>query len=197
MRTAPRRGIRVLPLLFASVALIAADASPCAPETWFHIIDGNASREGLAADIKAIAEAGIGGIQFFHGGWGGDVWPGVKEPIPCLSEKWVELVKFAETECHRRGLAFKMQNCPGWSMSGGPWITPDKAMRKLVAFEPGKKPKFEADDDYHEIGSVTFPWVPIMEDGGVSAVTFPNPQQINHHWAYEPDADLVVYEDDK
>ena len=25
-----------------------------------------------------------------------------------------------------------MQNCPGWAMSGGPWITPDNAMRHLV-----------------------------------------------------------------
>ena len=186
-------------LVFAVVLMIASGgfASEYSPETWFHIIDGNASKEGIAADIQAIAEAGIGGIQFFHGGWGGDVWPGVKEPIPCLSEKWVELVKFTETECHRRGLTFKMQNCPGWSMSGGPWITPDKAMRKLVAFRPEKKPTFDADDDYHEIGTVTFPWGPILEDGGISAVTFPNPQQISHPWAYEPDADLVVYEDEK
>lgn len=184
-------------ITIAGLVSAALFASPYSPETWFHIIDGNASKEGIAADIEAIAEAGIGGVQFFHGGWGGDVWPGVKEPIPCLSEKWVELVKFVETECHKRGLTFKMQNCPGWSMSGGPWIAPDKAMRKLVAYEPGKKPTFDADDDYHEIGSVTFPWVPIMEDGGVSSVTFPNPQQINHHWAYEPDADLVVYEDDE
>ena len=78
--------------MFASIVL--AVVSAYAPETWFHIIDGNASKEGIAADIEAIAEAGIGGIQFFHGGWGGEPWPGVKEPIPCLSEKWVELVKF-------------------------------------------------------------------------------------------------------
>lgn len=145
--------------------------------------------EGIAADIEAIAEAGIGGVQFFHGGWGGDVWPGVKEPIPCLSEKWVELVKFVETECHKRGLTFKMQNCPGWSMSGGPWIAPDKAMRKLVAYEPGKQPKFEADDDYREIGSVTFSAPDERRDGELMRV-FPNPQQICHAWAYEPKTNL-------
>ena len=58
-----------------------AVATPAhAPETWFHIIDGNVSREGLAADIKAIAESGISGIQFFHGGWSAKPWPGVKDP---------------------------------------------------------------------------------------------------------------------
>ena len=170
-------------------ALLLAVVSASAPETWFHIIDGNASKEGLAADVKAIAEAGFGGIQFFHGGWGGDVWPGVEEPIPCLSEKWTELVKFAETECHRQGLTFKMQNCPGWSMSGGPWITPDKAMRKLVAFEPGKMPEWGGDDDYREIGPVMFPAPDESRDGELLRV-FPNPQQICHAWAYEPKTNL-------
>ena len=176
-------------ITIAGLVSTALFASPYSPETWFHIIDGNASKEGIAADIEAIAEAGIGGVQFFHGGWGGDVWPGVKEPIPCLSEKWVELVKFVETECHKRGLTFKMQNCPGWSMSGGPWIAPDKAMRKLIAHEPGKQPKFEADDDYREIGSVTFSAPDERRDGELMRV-FPNPQQICHAWAYEPKTNL-------
>ena len=180
--------------ILASVLLA---VSAYAPETWFHVIGGNASKAGITADLDAIAAAGIGGIQFFHGHANGQDWPGVVRPIPCLSADWEDLVRFTADECHKRGLTFKMQNCPGWSMSGGPWITPDKAMRKLVAFEPDQKPAFDADDDYHEIGSVTFPWRPIIEDGGISAVTFPNPQQINHHWAYEPEADLVVYEDDK
>ena len=163
--------------------------SSTAPETWFHVIGGNASKEGVAADIAAIADAGISGIQFFHGGWAKDEpWPGVTNMVPCLSENWVDLVKFAETECHRRGLKFKMQNCPGWSMSGGPWVTPDKAMRRLVCFEPGKKPDFGKDDDYREIGSVTFP----LEDSPYLSITVPNPQQINHAWAYEPDADIVL-----
>ncbi|MBR1921924.1 MAG: hypothetical protein IJ829_08000, partial [Kiritimatiellae bacterium] len=165
--------------------------SSAAPETWFHVIGGNASKEGLAADIAAIADAGIGGIQFFHGGWERDEpWPGVTNPVPCLSENWIDLVKFAEAECHRRGLAFKMQNCPGWSMSGGPWITPDRAMRRLVCFEPGKKPDFGADDDYREIGAVTFP----LEDSADVSMTVPNPQAISHHWAYEPDADIILFD---
>ena len=170
-------------------SFLLAAVSAYAPETWFHVIDGNASKEGLAADIKAIAEAGIGGIQFFHGGWNAKPWPGVKEPVPCMSERWVDLVKFVEAECHRRGLTFKMQNCPGYSMSGGPWITPDKAMRKLVAFEPGKMPKWDTDDDYHEIGAVSFPAPDESRDGELMRV-FPNPKQLCLAWAYEPKTNL-------
>lgn len=168
-----------------------AAAKTSAPETWFHIIGGNASKEGLAADIEALADAGISGIQFFHGGWINDkVWPGVTNPIPCLSERWVELVKFAETECHKRGLTFKVQNCPGWSMSGGPWIAPDYAMRKLVCFERANKPDYSADDDYREICEVTFP----VEASDDTTISLPNPQQINHAWAYDIGGDIVAYD---
>ena len=176
-------------LLAARISLFAA--SSCAPETWFHIIGGNASKEGLSADIKAISEAGISGIQFFHGGWSGDEpWPGVTNQIPCLSEKWADLVKFAQEECHRRGLSFKMQNCPGWSMSGGPWITKDRAMRKLVAFEPGNKPAFGEDDDYREIGEVEF-FEEASDESIVRSVTVPAPCLLNYGLCYDID---IVFE---
>jgi len=127
-----------------------------APQTWFHLIGGNVSREGLTADLEAVKSAGIGGIQFFHGQFGGR-WPRTREQIRCLSEKWDDLVKFAADECARLGLSFDMQNCPGWSMCGGPWIKHDKAMRRLVCFEPGKKPKFGLNDDYRELFTLEFP----------------------------------------
>ena len=184
----------LLAVALATTSLSQPDAvRSTAPETWFHVIGGNASKEGVTADLSAIAEAGISGIQFFHGHTDGQLWPGVTNAIPCMSEQWLDLVKFVSAECHRLGLTFKMQNCPGWSMSGGPWITPDKAMRKLVAFEPDKRPAFDADDDYHEIGAVPFPVEDPVNSGWFSA-TFPNPQQIDHHWAYEPDAKLMVWD---
>ena len=191
-----KQGLMILVTLIVSTCAVARDDSDdyegllsAAPETWFHIIGGNASKEGIVADLDAIKAAGISGIQFFHGQGDGSLWPGVTNPIPCLSEQWVDLVRFISDECHKRHLTFKMQNCPGWSMSGGPWITPDKAMRKLVAFEPGKKPAFGADDDYHEICEVTFDMPDASRDGELLRV-FPNPQQLNHHWAYEPKTNL-------
>ena len=161
-----------------------------APETWFHVIGGNASKEGLAADLDAIKAAGISGIQFFHGQGDGSLWPGVTNPIPCMSEQWVDLVRFASEECHRRGLTFKMQNCPGWSMSGGPWITADKAMRKIIAYEPDRKPAFDAEDDCHEICTLTFPI-----ERGARMMTLPQPAKINFNFCYEPDIVLKIVKD--
>jgi len=161
----------------------------CRPETWFHVIGGNLSQEGLAADIEAIAAAGIGGLHFFHGDFGGP-WPGVKEQIPCRSAKWEEMVGFAADACARHGIAFKMQNCPGWSMSGGPWIDLDHCMRKLVCFEPGREPKWDRDDDFRKIGEVTFPCD--ADDGLVRSVTVRMPQMVTHDWAYEPDVTVTL-----
>ena len=50
------------------------------PETWFHLIGGNVAKPGLDADLDALRDAGISGIQLFHGQIGNRKWPGV-EPL--------------------------------------------------------------------------------------------------------------------
>ncbi len=139
------------------------------PQTWFHYVDGNVDKEGITKDLEAIAAAGISGIQFFHGGnFGGD-WPGVKDHIYCLTEKWDDLVAHTAREAARLGLRFTMQNCPGWAMSGGPWITQEIAMRHLAYSRAdvtsGKvdirleRPKDSQsnDPDYKDIAVLAFP----------------------------------------
>jgi len=101
------------------------------PETWYHFIGGNVSKEGITADLEAIARAGISGIQLFHGQFGGE-WPGVSPQIQTLSKDWDDLVLWTAKECKRLNLRFTMQNCPGWSYAGGPWIEPENSMRHLV-----------------------------------------------------------------
>lgn len=100
------------------------------PEIWVDCLCGNLSKEGIHADLEAIHDAGFSGVQLFFGNRGG-AWPGV-EQISCLSPEWEDFVVYAAEEAHRLGLRFTLQNCPGWAMAGGPWITPDKAMRHLV-----------------------------------------------------------------
>ena len=139
------------------------------PETWFHFIGGNVAKPGITADLEAIAGAGISGIQLFHGQFGGP-WPGVEPQIKCLTESWDGAVQHAAEECRRLGLRFTMQNCPGWAMSGGPWIAPSNAMRHLVwsrtdlaggsnvtAVLPVPQPSKEEWRDYREVAVVAFP----------------------------------------
>lgn len=138
------------------------------PETWFHYIGGNVSHEGITADLEAIASAGISGVQLFHGQFGGQ-WPATTDDIQCLSENWDAAVRHTAEECKRLGLRFTMQNCPGWAMSGGPWIKPENAMRNLVYSRmdvngkeittvlPKPQPSNEEWRDYRDITVLAFP----------------------------------------
>ena len=146
------------------------------PQTWFHYIGGNVSHEGITADLEAIAEAGLSGIQLFHGQFGGE-WPGVQPQITSLSPLWDNAVKHTAEECRRLGLRFTMQNCPGWAMSGGPWIEPSNAMRHLawsrtdiagnetVSIQlPVPEPNNEPWRDYKDVVVLAFP-TPLGDTG--------------------------------
>lgn len=97
------------------------------PHTWWHWMNGNVTAEGITRDLEAMARVGVGGVQMF------DVGTGIpKGPVATLSPEWVRLVEHAAKEADRLGLSFTMHNCPGWSSSGGPWITPELGMQQLV-----------------------------------------------------------------
>ncbi len=105
------------------------------PEIWVNCLGGNLTKEGMALDLQAIAEAGFSGVQLFFGDRGSGIWPGVEQPIRCLTPEWDDFVRFAAEEAKRLELRFTLQNCPGWAMAGGPWITPQNAMRHLIRTE--------------------------------------------------------------
>jgi len=98
-------------------------------ETWFHLNGNNISKEGLKLDLQAIKDAGLQGIHLFNKA--GRPFPNVK-PIKILSSEWEDMIRFAADECKRLGLKFTMQNCPGWSMTGGPWVPANEAQREVV-----------------------------------------------------------------
>lgn len=134
------------------------------PHTWWHWMNGNVTKEGITLDLEAMARVGIGGFQNFDAGTGIP-----KGPIVYLSPEWLELKKHAIAEAQRLGLEFTMHNCPGWSSSGGPWITPELAMQEVkyseVTIEGGKQvtiqlPKPPTKIDYYkDICVVAFPSV--------------------------------------
>ena len=100
------------------------------PHTWWHWMNGNVSKQGITADLEAMQRVGIGGCQAFH------VTDGIPAgPVGYMSDTWRAMMKHAVTEAERLGLEVCLHNCAGWSSSGGPWITPEHAMQKLVFSE--------------------------------------------------------------
>lgn len=100
---------------------------PAWPQAWWHWMDGNISREGIKADLEAMKAAGVGGATILD--ISGGLPPG---PVKTLSPEWFAMVQYALEEAARLGLEISLHNCPGWSSSGGPWIEPEHAMKKLV-----------------------------------------------------------------
>jgi len=100
------------------------------PQTWYHMMNGNVTKEGITRDFEELARAGIGGIQMFDAGCA--IPSG---PMKFNSPEWFDLLKHAMTEARRLDLEICMPNCSGWSSSGGPWNPASNAMKKVVFTE--------------------------------------------------------------
>lgn len=128
---------------------------------WFPL-DGNITREGITADLEAMQRAGIGGVLYMETAQGTP-----KGPAPFASRPWRDLIHHACQEASRLGLEINMNNDAGWCGSGGPWITPELSMQRVVWTETqvaGPKrldavlpqPKV-VKDFYRDIGVFAFP----------------------------------------
>jgi len=100
------------------------------PQTWWHWMNGNITREGITADLEAMKHVGINGAEIFN------VLEGIPDgPAPFMSPQWLELFRFAAAEADRLGMELCFHNCAGWSSSGGPWVKPEHAMQTVVTSE--------------------------------------------------------------
>ena len=49
-----------------------------------------------------------------------------------LTPEWWEMVRFSMEEANRLGLKLGMHICDGFALAGGPWISPEESMQKVV-----------------------------------------------------------------
>ncbi|NLG13209.1 MAG: hypothetical protein GX561_03250 [Lentisphaerae bacterium] len=134
------------------------------PQTWWHWIDGNITRDGITKDLEAMAKVGLGGATILD-----ITGPAPSGPVKTVSPEWFGLVQHAIVEARRLGLEISLHNCPGWSSSGGPWIPKEHAMKRLThtetIVEGGKRisitlPRAWATMDfYRDIAVLAFPMV--------------------------------------
>ena len=67
------------------------------PHTWWHWMNGNVTKEGITADLEAMARVGVGGAQIFN--VGDDSSCNIPAgPIDYLSPQWLDLVKHAASD---------------------------------------------------------------------------------------------------
>ena len=111
------------------------------PRVWWHWMNGNISKDGIAKDLAWMKRVGIGGLQNFDAN--------LKTPqivdkrLVYMTPEWKDAFRFAASEADRLGLELAIASSPGWSETGGPWVKPEDGLKKVVWSEtdiaPGKR----------------------------------------------------------
>ena len=145
------------------------------PGVWWHWMGSNVSREGITRDLEGFKDAGIAAATIFGMAdvctpWAGHIENSPNDGLLAFTDPWWKLVRHAAAEGKRLGIDVGIHNCPGYTSTGGPWITPELAMQQIfhsrVDVEGGKAfsdmlPKPEIDPR----GDMLFPM--INKDTGV------------------------------
>jgi hypothetical protein len=100
------------------------------PRVWWHWMNGNVTKDGIRKDIEWMSRVGIGGLQNF------DVDLLTPQVVPnrlvYMSPAWKDAFRYAAQLADEKDLELAIASSPGWSETGGPWVTPPDAMKKLV-----------------------------------------------------------------
>jgi hypothetical protein len=112
----------------------AAPPSAARARTWWHWMNGAVTKEGITADLEAMRSAGLGGAQIFSVNSAMRTTDGreVKGDAIYMSPRWREMVRHAVAEADRLGLVLSILNCEGFGQAGGPWVTPEDSMQRVV-----------------------------------------------------------------
>jgi len=100
------------------------------PRVWWHWMNANVTQHGIDEDFAWMKRVGVAGVQNFDGSLN---TPRIVEtPAPFMSDAWKAAIRHAVSRADSLGLEFTIASSPGWSETGGPWVTPEQAMKKLV-----------------------------------------------------------------
>lgn len=148
------------------------------PKTYWWWLNGNVDTTRLKAELVAMKEVGIAGVDIFDiGGW--EV-PNPNNMIPAgpafMGEESLQYLKFAVEEAGKLGLTVDLSLSSSWN-AGGSWIKPENAAKTLyfskIKVNGAKKQKI----------NLPFPEITPDDKG--------NPRQI----AYTPEGKPAYYEE--
>lgn len=97
---------------------------------WWHWMNGNITKEGIKKDLLWMHRIGLGGFQNFDAGI--DTPPIVEKRLVYMDEGWKDAFAYATFLADSLNLEMAIASAPGWSATGGPWVAPKDAMKKLV-----------------------------------------------------------------
>lgn len=129
---------------------------------WYWISD-NISKEGVIKDLEAMKKVGINRAFIGNIGLGPNDIP--YGNVKLLSDEWWDIMHTALKKATELDIEIGIFNGPGWSQSGGPWVTPGQSMRYLAVSELSVtgplalSTKLEKPDgDFQDVKVLAFPY---------------------------------------
>lgn len=101
------------------------------PWCFWYWMFGAVSKAGIKADLEAMYQAGLGGTYLMPIK-SPEQWPHYPNPVSQLTPEWWEMVRYSMQIADSLGLKLGMHICDGFALAGGPWITPEESMQKVV-----------------------------------------------------------------
>jgi hypothetical protein len=156
---------------------IQVNADDTKPWVYWFLTDASISEKGITTDLEAMKENGIGGAYLFT--IRGAANPSLYEPTTVqLTPEWWDMMKYAIGEANRLGLKLGIHACDGFTAAGGPWITPELSMQKVVwadtlvtgsqHFESTLPEPEKVENYYNDIATFAYP---APEGFGISSFT--------------------------
>lgn len=97
---------------------------------WWHWMNGNITKEGIRKDLQWMKDTRQGGVHNFDAALGTPTI--VDKRFIYMDEGWKDAFAYAVKVADSLGLEFTVASAPGWSSTGGPWVSEQDAMKKLV-----------------------------------------------------------------
>src|SRR5215470_11167508 len=145
------------------------------PRVWWHWMNGNITQEGIKLDLEWMHRVGLAGFQNFDAAL--STPQVVDKRLAYMTPEWKDAFKYATTLADQLGMEEAIAGSPGWSETGGPWVTGPEAMKKYVWSETrveGGKP-FTGTLVHPPSNTGAFQDLPI-EDSGALGMQFKAPE---------------------
>lgn len=100
------------------------------PQVWWHWMNGNITEDGIRKDIEWFHRIGLGGFHVFDANFSTPQI--VEKRLIYMQDDWKDAFRLAVEMADSLGMDVTIPSSPGFSSTGGPWVKPENAMKKVV-----------------------------------------------------------------
>ena len=119
---------------FLCLAILSRGNDTTKPWTFWYWMYGAVSEQGIKADLQAMKDVGLGGCYLMPIR-GVDEKPEYEGKAQQLTPRFWNMVDYAMQQSDSLGLEMGIHICDGFALAGGPWITPEESMQKIVSMQ--------------------------------------------------------------